>query len=388
MHCPNCGKELKDNQRFCGGCGNDVSRLWQKQAAPQAPAAPVPVAQEPIRVAPLPEPVPEPVKPSPIPAPVPEPVKESPIPAPVPVPATPGMMTAPVVVPPMTTMAPAAEPASVKPEPAPVKMAAPAPVEPAPVVPAPVAPAPAPAPEPAPISSIFNTNIPEPQAQPAAKTENAEPAKKGKKGKIGLIIGIVAGAVVLLAGIGVGIWAIVSKAGTPDPTATVETDETDNVVVTDGNTRTIMVYAIGTDLESEGACLTADVKEMLAANPGDGVNIVLQTGGCNEYHNNFGMKGGITQRFSIIDGNIEELDDDDIKKASMVDAGTLEDFIKFSKENYPADHYILVMWDHGGGVPLSFGFDEVHDGTLTEIEMADAIGNCDSSSSPSSSTLV
>ena len=80
--------------------------------------------------------------------------------------------------------------------------------------------APAPAPEPEPISSIFNTNIPGPAAQPVQTAEKTEPAKKGKKGKIGLIIGIVAGAVVLLAGIGVGIWAIVSKVGTPDPTTT------------------------------------------------------------------------------------------------------------------------------------------------------------------------
>ena len=28
MHCPNCGKELKDLQKFCGGCGSDVSSLW------------------------------------------------------------------------------------------------------------------------------------------------------------------------------------------------------------------------------------------------------------------------------------------------------------------------------------------------------------------------
>ena len=400
MHCPNCGKELKDNQKFCGGCGTPVSQMIQ-QAPASAPVQPAPVAvpiSEPIKVAPLPEPVPEPVKPSPIPVPVPEPVKESPIPAPVPVPAAPGMMTAPIVVPPMTTVTPSAEPAPVKQEPVPVKAAAPAPVVETPAAPAPAAapvkeaapapaassapapvaaPAPAPAPEPEPISSIFNTNIPDPNAQTEQKAEKEEPAKKGKKGKVGLIIGIVAGAVVLLSGIGVGIWAIINKVGTPDPTTTVETDETDDVVVTDGNTRTIMVYAIGTDLESEGACLTADIKEMLAANPGDGVNIVLQTGGCNEYHNNYGMKGGITQRFSIIDGNIEELDDDDIKRASMVDAGTLEDFINFSKENYPADHYILVMWDHGGGVPLSFGFDEIHDGTLTETEMAAAIGSCD-----------
>ena len=39
MHCPNCGKELNLNQKFCGGCGTDVSSLWQQA---------VPVAAEPV----------------------------------------------------------------------------------------------------------------------------------------------------------------------------------------------------------------------------------------------------------------------------------------------------------------------------------------------------
>ena len=52
MNCPNCGKELKDNQKFCGGCGADVSYLWQ-QAAP-APVEAAPVAQP----APVVEPAP------------------------------------------------------------------------------------------------------------------------------------------------------------------------------------------------------------------------------------------------------------------------------------------------------------------------------------------
>ncbi|MBQ3449282.1 MAG: zinc-ribbon domain-containing protein, partial [Synergistaceae bacterium] len=43
MHCPNCGKELSGSERFCGGCGNDVSGLWQQAAPAQAPApAPAP----------------------------------------------------------------------------------------------------------------------------------------------------------------------------------------------------------------------------------------------------------------------------------------------------------------------------------------------------------
>ena len=34
----------------------------------------------------------------------------------------------------------------------------------------------------------------------------------------------------------------------------------------------------------------------------------------------------------------------------MGDSKTLSDFISWGKENYPADKYMLVMWDHGSGV--------------------------------------
>ena len=72
MHCPNCGKELNENQKFCGGCGSDVSHLWQ-QAAP-APVEPAPAV------------VPAPVEPTPVPAPV----EAAPAPAPAPAPMNPG----------------------------------------------------------------------------------------------------------------------------------------------------------------------------------------------------------------------------------------------------------------------------------------------------------
>ncbi len=71
MHCPNCGKELVNNQKFCGGCGTDVSALWQQAApAPVAPApveaAPAPVASAPVEAAPAPAaPAPAPAAPAP-----------------------------------------------------------------------------------------------------------------------------------------------------------------------------------------------------------------------------------------------------------------------------------------------------------------------------------
>ena len=160
-------------------------------------------------------------------------------------------------------------------------------------------------------------------------------------------------------GIIVGIVFAVRSA-IPEPTRSKKPTETETEVtdvVNDLPKRTIMVYAIGTDLESKGANLSADVKEMLAATPSKDINIVLQTGGCKDFQNSYILA--------------------DLGDVSMVEQQSLQDFIKFAKENYPAENYILVMWDHGGGVPLGFGQDELHDGKLTEIEIAEAIRNAD-----------
>ncbi|MCK5154981.1 MAG: hypothetical protein KAQ69_01030, partial [Spirochaetales bacterium] len=35
---------------------------------------------------------------------------------------------------------------------------------------------------------------------------------------------------------------------------------------------------------------------------------------------------------------------------NMGDAYELQDFIQYTKSNYPADHYALILWNHGGGV--------------------------------------
>ena len=377
MHCPNCGKELNGSEKFCGGCGNDLTHLVftsapvagsspvipapiVEPASPVAPVAPVVPVTPVTPVAPVAEVQPEPVVAAPVePAPIPEPIPE---PAPV--------------------VEPVVEAAPVEPAPVvePVAEAAPAPVA-APVeAAAPVAaPAPAPAPAPvdaAPAQSAFGDAPVAPAAQPAATTEAP---KKKKKGVLGLIIGLSAAGLVLIIGAIVAIAFIINN-NQPDPTErtkrTTESEETDPTTepVSDLAERTIMVYAIGTDLESTASCLSADVKEMMAATPNSDLNLVLQVGGCTDFRNNY-MTDGITQRFSIANGNIEKLSD--LGDVSMVEPETLEDFIKFSKENYPAEKYILVLWDHGGGVPLGFGYDELHDGTLTEIEMAQAIGNCD-----------
>ena len=42
----------------------------------------------------------------------------------------------------------------------------------------------------------------------------------------------------------------------------------------------------------------------------------------------------------------------------MADPNTLLNFMNFAKENYPAEKYALIMWDHGGGAVSGFGQDQ------------------------------
>ncbi len=55
---------------------------------------------------------------------------------------------------------------------------------------------------------------------------------------------------------------------------------------------TIMIYMIGSDLEADGlGYASADIEEMLEANIGENVNLILQTGGATSWKNT-NIKGG------------------------------------------------------------------------------------------------
>ena len=46
------------------------------------------------------------------------------------------------------------------------------------------------------------------------------------------------------------------------------------------------------------------------------------------------------------------------KAEMMSDPDTLKAFINFGVENYPAEKYDLILWDHGSGPQGGFGSDE------------------------------
>jgi hypothetical protein len=143
------------------------------------------------------------------------------------------------------------------------------------------------------------------------------------------------------------------------------------------DTATIMVYLCGSDLEAQGGAATSDLQEMMYAEIKDNTNIIVETGGSLKWQNNV-IKSGTNQRFKLSNEGLEPLEEN-LGRRSMVDPATLSDFIKYCKRSYPADRYILIMWDHGGGSLTGFGYDQHFPNdsmTLDELRTALRNGGC------------
>jgi hypothetical protein len=103
---------------------------------------------------------------------------------------------------------------------------------------------------------------------------------------------------------------------------------------------TVMVYLAGdNNLDANGV---TDLGEMKRIGSAPGMNIVAQF--------DRGGAGFPTRRFFIRNGT--SLDEDVVESLGETNTGkpgVLLDFIKWGAINYPADHYMLVLWNHGQG---------------------------------------
>ena len=131
---------------------------------------------------------------------------------------------------------------------------------------------------------------------------------------------------------------------------------------------TIMIYMNGSDLESESGAATEDLIEMLESGVNaDNVNLILFTGGTSRWQNDV-----IPENNCVIwearNGRIFKIAG--VGLVNMGDPGTLASFIAFSMNNFPAEKYGLVMWDHGGGAIAGYGQDEnFNNSNLTLLDM-------------------
>ena len=116
---------------------------------------------------------------------------------------------------------------------------------------------------------------------------------------------------------------------------------------------------------------SADISELTSGVWGDNIQIVIQTGGATHWTNDL-INPNRTQRFLYKGGKFTEVADLPLQPASEPD--TLAGFLRFCRDEYPADHNMLVLWDHGGG-PFGYGQDSIFGQMLSLKSIREALSS-------------
>ena len=182
-----------------------------------------------------------------------------------------------------------------------------------------------------------------------------------------------------------------SVAGTTTITAVTCNGLTDTATVTVQEVAmdkyTLMVYMCGSNLESDsnGGLASMDIEEMRSvANQPDDINIIIETGGATKWHKNVIGGNGVRQitykdsdnhwvlgRYHLDSNNLYE--DDLVTYSSMGASETLQSFLQWGFDNFPADKYSLILWNHGGALD-GCCFDDIKSSdSLTADEVDEAV---------------
>ena len=158
---------------------------------------------------------------------------------------------------------------------------------------------------------------------------------------------------------------------------TQEPDAPAQAAQTDKAQWTVMIYLCGTDLESKWGSATVNLAEIAKTTPNAHVNVVIETGGTQKWQAkeplNLDIATDKLQRYSYgIDG-YKLIENQPL--ANMASAGTLTDFVQWGARTYPAEKYLLVLWDHGAGSLRGLILDELHDSMMPLDQLQIALEN-------------
>jgi hypothetical protein len=155
-------------------------------------------------------------------------------------------------------------------------------------------------------------------------------------------------------------------------------DKRTKIVGNNNDVMTIMVYMCGSDLESKNAMGVYDLVEMANAKLSDKINLLVYTGGSKQWHTD-SISARYNQIYKVVgDGKIQCLVEN-AGTGAMVDPDNLTSFIEFGTENYEANRYALIFWDHGGGTVSGYGYDEKYPraGSMSLAQIDKALTNAD-----------
>lgn len=137
-------------------------------------------------------------------------------------------------------------------------------------------------------------------------------------------------------------------------------------------TAAVMVYIVGSNLESGGGAASADIVEMV--NSGfdfEHNRLLIITGGSKAWNRSTGISA---EEMAIYEVSKRGLNRVSVSPpASMGKPETLTAFLDYCYTNYPAESYGLVLWDHGNGPMAGYGQDELYMDSLSLAELVQAL---------------
>ena len=117
-----------------------------------------------------------------------------------------------------------------------------------------------------------------------------------------------------------------------------------------GTTRWLfMVYMDGDN--SLEVYVPTDLNELERTGSGDGVEVIVQADRIEGYTDKDGDWTG-TRRYRIVEDDTPYVVSPVVQDLGELDMGvpeTLADFVDWATVTYPAEHRVLIMWDHGDG---------------------------------------
>ena len=135
---------------------------------------------------------------------------------------------------------------------------------------------------------------------------------------------------------------------------------------------TVLLYICGADLESKSSLATGDIQEILkVSGQPDDVNIVIETGGASSWASTYGISSSKLERWHVENKSLVK--DASLTYASMGLSSTLQSFIEYGLNNYPAERTGLILWNHGGGMYGVCYDEKKSDDSLLDNEVKSAV---------------
>ena len=180
--------------------------------------------------------------------------------------------------------------------------------------------------------------------------------KSNKKSRLWILLIVVALLVCIIVGIIFGTSKKESSSGKPHRKTDFE--------------RTIMIYMVGSNLETELGAATNDLNSLdYEALEKQSTKVIVIAGGTKSWKNNY-IDVNSTSIYELTSSGFQIVEKQD--KKNMGESETLKHLLDYGYNNYKSEKYDLIFWNHGGAI-LGAEQDDFYNDMVNLSEMSSAL---------------